>query len=126
VLSTYENDLYLVKDGGGHVSLLYEYRLQGRVYYRAVRGRVYGWRRSVFLDLVKKLGAQGEVRDYNTGSRLSVFIRVLPEINDVREAHKALDIIAEMGLEEAAFWVWKLNVHKKDAVRAFKAMYRVK
>jgi len=126
VLSSYENDLYLVKDLGGCVSLVYEYRLQGRVYYRAVRGRVYGWRRSVFLDLVKKLGAQREVRDYNTGSRLSVFIRVLPEVDDVREAHKALDIIAEMGLEEASFWVWKLNAHKKDAVRAFKAMYRVK
>jgi len=126
VLSTYENDLYVVKDTGNSVSLLYEYRLQGRVYYRAVRGRVYGWKKSVFLDLVNRLKAQREVRDYNTGSRLSVFIRVLPEINDVREAHKALDIVAEMGLEEAAFWVWKLNVHKKDAARAFKAMYRVK
>jgi hypothetical protein len=126
VLSTYENDLYVVKDTGNSVSLLYEYRLQGRVYYRAVRGRVYGWKKSVFLDLVSRLKAQREVRDYNTGSRLSVFIRVLPEINDVREAHKALDIVAEMGLEEAAFWVWKLNVHKKDAARAFKVMYRVK
>ena len=126
MLSSYENDLYLVKDSGSCVSLLYEYRLQGRVYYRAVRGRVYGWKKSVFLDLLSRLKAQREVRDYNTGSRLSVFIRVLPEINDVREAHKALDIVAEMGLEEAAFWVWKLNVHKKDAARAFKAMYRVK
>jgi hypothetical protein len=126
VLSTFENDLYVVKDSASSVSLLYEYRLQGRVYYRAVRGRVYGWKKSVFLDLVNRLKAQREVRDYNTGSRLSVFIRVLPEINDVREAHKALDIVAEMGLEEAAFWVWKLNVHKKDAARAFKAMYRVK
>ncbi|PSO03760.1 hypothetical protein B9Q04_19875 [Candidatus Marsarchaeota G2 archaeon BE_D] len=126
MLSTFENDLYVVKDSASSVSLLYEYRLQGRVYYRAVRGRVYGWKKSVFLDLVNRLKAQREVRDYNTGSRLSVFIRVLPEINDVREAHKALDIVAEMGLEEAAFWVWKLNVHKKDAARAFKAMYRVK
>ena len=126
MLSTFENDLYVVKDSASSVSLLYEYRLQGRVYYRAVRGRVYGWKKSVFLDLVSRLKAQREVRDYNTGSRLSVFIRVLPEINDVREAHKALDIIATMGLEEAAFWVWKLNVHKKDAARAFKAMYRVK
>jgi len=126
VLSTFENDLYVVKDSASSVSLLYEYRLQGRVYYRAVRGRVYGWKKSVFLDLVNRLKAQREVRDYNTGARLSTFIRVLPEINDVREAHKALDIVAEMGLEEAAFWVWKLNVHKKDAARAFKAMYRVK
>jgi len=97
VLSTFENDLYVVKDSASSVSLLYEYRLQGRVYYRAVRGRVYGWKKSVFLDLVNRLKAQREVRDYNTGSRLSVFIRVLPEINDVREAHKALDIVAEMG-----------------------------
>ncbi|MGC8696452.1 MAG: hypothetical protein ACP5UD_08625 [Conexivisphaera sp.] len=115
-----------MRDNGCSVSLYYEYRLNGEAQYRDLRGRVYGWRRAAFNQLLMRLNVSREVRAFNAGSRLSIFIRVLPQIGDVRDAYRALDVVATMGIEEAAFWVWKLNAAREYAARAFKAMYRLR
>ncbi|MDP7982664.1 MAG: hypothetical protein ACP5RJ_07845 [Conexivisphaera sp.] len=125
-VSAYQNDLYVIRESrGGVITLLWEYRLDGEVRYRMPRGRVSGWRRAVFKYLARKLEVGDEVWGYDRGSRLSVLIRILPEIRDVGDAYRAADIIADAGLEEVAFWGWKLNELGRRAAKAWKAMYGV-
>jgi hypothetical protein len=126
-LSIYKNDVYRIRESSkGVLTLVYEYKLEGRVYYRAYRGRVSGWRRNAFRYLAQKLGVKQEIWDYNTGARLSVFIRLLPKIATPSGAYSTADTLANMGLEEVSFWGWKLNQMGRQASKAFKAMYGVR
>jgi hypothetical protein len=125
MLTIYENDLYLLSETKNAISLIYEDR-SGITKLRIVRGRVYKWKKSVIKYLAKKLKVDGEIRSYNIGSRISVLIRILPEVDNKRDAYKIADLIYMMGVEEVAFWSWKINERKKDAIRSFLVMYGFK
>lgn len=122
MLTIYENDLYLLSETKNAISLIYEDRSR-ITKLRIVRGRVYKWKKSIIKYLSKKLKVDGEIRSYNIGSRISVLIRILPEVDNKRDAYKIADLIYMMGVEEVAFWSWKINERKKDAIRSFLVMY---
>jgi len=122
MLTIYENDLYLLSETKNAISLIYEDR-SGAIKLRMVRGRVYKWKKSVIKYLSENLKVNGEIRSYNIGSRISVLIRILPDVDNRRDAYKIADLIYMMGVEEVAFWSWKINERKKDAVRSFLVMY---
>jgi|GEM_PF-1686495 len=122
MLTIYENDLYLLSETKNAISLIYEDRSR-ITKLRIVRGRVYKWKKSIIKYLAKKLKVDGEIRSYNIGSRISVLIRILPEVDNKRDAYKIADLIYMMGVEEVAFWSWKINERKKDAIRSFLVMY---
>jgi len=122
MLTIYENDLYLLSETKNAISLIYEDRSR-IAKLRIVRGRVYKWKKSVIKYLAKKLKVDGEIRSYNIGSRISVLIRILPEVDNKSDAYKIADLIYMMGVEEVAFWSWKINERKKDAIRSFLVMY---
>jgi hypothetical protein len=125
MLTIYENDLYLLSETKNAISLVYEDR-SGVTKLRIVRGRVYKWKKSVIKYLAKKLKVDREIRSYNIGSRISVLIRILPEVDNKSDAYKIADLIYMMGVEEVAFWSWKINERKKDAIRSFLVMYGFK
>jgi len=122
MLTVYENDLYLLSETKNAISLIYEDRSR-ITKLRIVRGRVYKWKKSIIKYLSKKLKVDGEIRSYYIGSRISVLIRILPEIDNKSDAYKIADLIYMMGIEEVAFWSWKINERKKDAIRSFLVMY---
>lgn len=122
MLTVYENDLYLLSETKNAISLIYEDRSR-ITKLRIVRGRVYKWKKSIIKYLAKKLKVDGEIRSYYIGSRISVLIRILPEIDNKSDAYKIADLIYMMGIEEVAFWSWKINERKKDAIRSFLVMY---
>jgi len=125
MLTIYENDLYLLSETKNAISLIYEDRSR-ITKLRIVRGRVYKWKKSIIKYLAKKLKVDGEIRSYYIGSRISVLIRILPEIDNKSDAYKIADLIYMMGIEEVAFWSWKINERKKDAIRSFLVMYGFK
>jgi len=122
MLTIYESDLYLLSETKNAISLIYEDRSR-ITQLRIVRGRVYKWKKSIIKYLAKKLKVDGEIRSYNIGSRISVLIRILPEVDNKSDAYKIADLIYMMGVEEVAFWSWKINERKKDAIRSFLVMY---
>jgi len=126
MVSIIQNDVFVVKDAGDVISLVYKYRENGTDYYSDRRGSVRGWRRRVFLHGMEAFGAKKEEREFIPGVKMSILIRTLPVMRNRSDAFELVDIINGMAIEELSFWTWKLNQLGRDAARAIKAMYGVK
>ena len=125
MLTSIQNEAYVIKDNGkGWVFLNYKYR-DKKVIYKKTVGKVTDWRRDIFLQFAKEFKVSNETRKFVTSARLKVFIAVLPTVKDVRDALRLKDIVMELGVEELAFWNWKITVTRKNTVRSFRAMYEV-
>ncbi|AWR99357.2 hypothetical protein [Metallosphaera hakonensis] len=128
-LSAYQNEVYVIKESSnGVLKLIYEYKTDGKVQLRLIRARASGWKKSVVLWFLSEIGVEKDkpIYDFNNGGRISAFMSILPYIYTVNGAKRTGEVLKDMGIEEVAFWRWKLNQLKLDAVMAFKRMYKVK
>ena len=122
MLTIYENDRYILKETKNGISLVYEDKNND---VRIIRGKAMKWKKSVIIYLANKYKIDKEnITSYNIGARLSVLIRILPKVNNKSVAYKIADLIYSMGIEEVAFWSWKINEKKNDAIRSFLVMYK--
>jgi len=122
MLTIYENDRYILSETKNAISLIYEDKKND---IKIIRGKVMKWKRSVINYLTSKYEIDKEnITSYNVGSRISVLIRILPKINNKGVAYKIADLIYNMGIEEVAFWSWKINEKKNDAIKSFLVMYK--
>lgn len=126
MVSIIKNDVFVVKDTGEVVSLIYKYRENGVDYFSIRKGSVKGWRRKVFLYGVEEFKAKREETEYLPGVRMSILIRTLPTIRNKTDAFEMVGIVKDMAIEELSFWTWKLNQLGRDAAKAIKVMYGVR
>lgn len=128
-LSAYQNEVYTIKEfRNGVLKLIYEYKIDGKVQLRLIRAKASGWKKNAVLWFLSEIGVEKDrpIYDFNNGGRISVFMSILPYIYTVDGAKRSGAVLKVMGIEEVAFWRWKLNQLKLDAVMAFKRMYKVK
>jgi len=122
MLTIYENDRYILKETKNGIELIYEDKSND---IKIIRGKAMKWKKSVINYLANKYKIDKEnITSYNIGARLSVLIRILPKINNKNIAYKIADLIYNMGIEEVAFWSWKINEKKNNAIRSFLVMYK--
>jgi len=122
MLTIYENDRYILKEIKNGIELIYEDKNND---VKIIRGKAIKWKKSVINYLANKYKIDKEnITSYNIGARLSVLIRILPKINNKTIAYKIADLIYYMGIEEVAFWSWKINEKKNNAIKSFLVMYK--
>ena len=114
-----ENDKYVLRETKKGIKLIYV-----SAGLRTIRGRVMKWKKVVVNHFISKYQIDVNDISYNVGSRISVLIRVLHKVNNKGIAFRIADIIYNMGIEEVAFWSWKINEKKNDAVNSFLVMYK--
>jgi len=122
MLTIYQNDRYILKETKNGIELIYEDKNNDL---KIIRGKAMKWKKSVINYLANKYKIDREnITSYNIGARFSVLIRILPKINNKGVAYKIADLIYNMGIEEVAFWSWKINEKKSNAIRSFLVMYK--
>ena len=125
MLTSIQNEVYVIKKNDkGWVFLEYEYRDKVTIY-KKTDGKVKGWRRSMFNKFAEDLKVHGETRSFVLSAKLKIYIMVLPKMKNSTEAIRLADLINDLGVEELAFWNWKLHVSRKNAVKAFRSLYGV-
>lgn len=86
----------------------------------AIIGEVRDWKR----DLINRVDQWFSDKDERErGYRLFLAFKVLNKISKPRKTHRYLQVMKDLTLEEAIFWVWQYHAYKGKAVNAFKAIH---
>lgn len=124
-IAIYKNEYFVLKENKESVSVIYEYRIDGKPSNTKIIGRVRGWKKDLFRKALSEFKVkEDEVDEFEKMVRIKLYIQLLPFIKDRLIAYNLIKFLNDMPFEELTFWNWKFTQMRKDAIRGFKAMYK--